>query len=41
MSRPTNKKELLEPAEINFNKLLEFIDSLSDEIKNGFTKKTN
>jgi hypothetical protein len=39
MSRPTNKKELLELAEINFNKLLEFIDDLSDEIKNGIYKK--
>jgi hypothetical protein len=35
MPRPTNKKELLKLAEVNFNKLLELIDSLPDEIKNG------
>jgi hypothetical protein len=35
MFRPTNKKELLELAEINLNKLLDFIDGLSDKIKNG------
>jgi hypothetical protein len=34
MPRPTNKKELLELGEINFNKLLELIDSLPDEFKN-------
>jgi hypothetical protein len=33
MPRPTNKKELIELAEINFNKLLEFIDGLPEEIK--------
>lgn len=33
MPRPTNKKELLELAQGNFNKLLEFIDELPDEIK--------
>ena len=33
MPRPTNKKELLELAEKNFNKLLEFIDDLPDEIR--------
>ena len=33
MARPTNKKELLELSEVNFNKLLEFIDGLPDEIK--------
>ena len=38
MPRPTNKKELLELAEINFNKLLEFIDGLPDEIKNEIYK---
>jgi hypothetical protein len=38
MPRPTNKKELLELAEISFNKLLDFIDGLSDEIKNGIYK---
>jgi hypothetical protein len=39
MPRPTNKKELLELSELNFNKLLEFIDNLPDEIKNGVYKK--
>jgi hypothetical protein len=34
MPRPTNKKDLLELSEINFNKLLKFIDELPDEIKN-------
>jgi hypothetical protein len=34
MPRPTNKTELLELAEINLNKLLDFIDSLPDEMKN-------
>ncbi|MDR0375156.1 MAG: ClbS/DfsB family four-helix bundle protein [Treponema sp.] len=38
MSRPTNKKELLELAEINFNKLLDFIDALPGEIKNAVYK---
>jgi hypothetical protein len=33
MPRPTNKKELLELAEINFNKLLKFIEELLDEFK--------
>ena len=33
MPRPTNKKELLELSEINFDKLLEFIDGLPGEIK--------
>jgi len=33
MPRPTNKKELIELSEVNFNKLLEFIDGLPDEIK--------
>jgi hypothetical protein len=33
MARPTNKKGLLELSEANFNKLLEFIDGLPDEIK--------
>ena len=33
MSRPTTKKELLELAEINFNKLLNFINELPDDIK--------
>jgi hypothetical protein len=41
MPRPTNKKELLELSEINFNKLLEFIDGLPDEIKNGTIKMMN
>ncbi|GMO40803.1 MAG: hypothetical protein Ta2B_20600 [Termitinemataceae bacterium] len=34
MPRPTNKKELLELSEINFNKFLDFIKELPDEIKN-------
>jgi hypothetical protein len=34
MPRPTNKKKLVEQAKINFNKILEFIDELPDEIKN-------
>ncbi len=34
MPRPTNKQDLLQLAEINLNKLLEFIDGLPDEIKN-------
>ena len=34
MGRPTNKKDLLELAEINFNKLLDFINELPDDIKN-------
>jgi len=38
MARPTNKKELLELAEINFNKLFDFIDGLPDNIKNGTYK---
>jgi hypothetical protein len=38
MPRPTNKKELLELAEINFNKLLDFVDALPDEIKNAVYK---
>jgi hypothetical protein len=33
MPRPTNKDELLNLAEINLNKLLEFINALPDEIK--------
>ena len=33
MPRPTNKKELLYLAEVNLNKLLEFIDGLPVEIK--------
>ena len=33
MARPTNKKNLLELAESNFNKLLDFIDKLPDELK--------
>lgn len=33
MPRPTNKKELLELSEHNFNKLLDFIDSLPEEYK--------
>jgi len=38
MGRPTNKKELLELAEINFNKLLGFIDELPDELKTKIYK---
>ena len=38
MARPTNKKELLELAQINCSKLLEFIDSLPDSIKAGIYK---
>ena len=34
MPRPTDKKSLLELSEINFHKLLDFIDELPDEIKN-------
>ena len=34
MPRPTNKKQLLEQSELNFNKLLDFINELPDEIKN-------
>ena len=34
MSRPTNKKELLELSEINFNTLLDFIAALPEELKN-------
>ena len=33
MPRPTNKKELLELAEANLNKLLDFIDALPIETK--------
>ncbi|GBU24404.1 hypothetical protein R83H12_01034 [Fibrobacteria bacterium R8-3-H12] len=40
MPRPTNKKGLLEQAELNFNKLLEFIDGLPEKIKNE-TYKNN
>ena len=35
MPIPANKKELIELAELNFNKLLEFVNSLPDKIKNG------
>jgi hypothetical protein len=38
MPRPTNKKRLLEQSELNFNKLLEFIDGLPEKIKNGTYK---
>jgi hypothetical protein len=38
MPRPTNKQQLLELAETNFNKLLEFIDALPAKIKNGIYK---
>jgi hypothetical protein len=38
MPRPTNKKELLELAEINFDKLLDFIDAIPDDIKNAVYK---
>jgi hypothetical protein len=41
MPRPTNKKELLEQSELNFNKLLEFIDSLPEILKTGHTKTMN
>ncbi len=34
MSRPANKKELLEAAETNFHTLLDFIESLPEEMKN-------
>ena len=34
MARPTNKKKLLELSAINFNKLLDFIAGLPDDIKN-------
>jgi hypothetical protein len=34
MPRPTNKKELLELSELNFNKLLDFINSIPEEYKN-------
>ena len=33
MPRPTNKKELLELSKTNFDKLLEFVDQLPEEIK--------
>jgi hypothetical protein len=36
MPRPTNKTELLELAEINLNKLLDFIEALPDEMKNRY-----
>ena len=39
MPRPTNKKELLELSEANFNKLLKFIEELPDEIKTKTFKK--
>jgi hypothetical protein len=35
MPRPTNKKDLLELAEVNYTKLLEFIDALPGDIKNA------
>ena len=35
MSIPTNKRELVELAELNFKNLLEFINKLPDKIKNG------
>ena len=38
MPRPTNKKELVELSELNFNKLLDFIDELPEKIKNGTYK---
>jgi len=39
MPRPTNKEQLLELSAANFNKLLEFIDSLPENIKTkAFTK---
>jgi len=34
MSRPTNKKDLLEASETNLNKLFEFINSLPEEFRN-------
>ena len=34
MPRPINKKDLLELSEINFNKLLNLISELPEEIKN-------
>jgi hypothetical protein len=34
MSRPTNKKELLELSKLNFSKLLDFINSLPEDYKN-------
>ena len=34
MPRPTDKKTLLELSKTNFNKLLDFINELPDEIKN-------
>ena len=34
MPRPTNKKALLELSEINFNKLLDFIQELPEDVKN-------
>jgi hypothetical protein len=39
MPRPTNKKELLELSEANFNKLLKFIEELPGEIKTKTFKK--
>jgi len=39
MPRPTNKEQLLELSAANLNKLLEFIDSLPENIKTqAFTK---
>ena len=38
MPGPTDKKGLLELPEINFNKLLGFINELTDEIKNKIYK---
>ena len=39
MPRPTNKEQLLELSAANFNKLLEFVDSLPENIKTkAFTK---
>ena len=40
MGRPTDKKGLLELSEVNFNKLLDFINELPDELKNK-TYKNN
>lgn len=34
MGRPTTKDELIEAAEINFDKLLKLIDSMSEEALN-------